>query len=413
MKYRITASNPQGGNIMLPASKSISNRLLIMDALSGMESTIENLAECDDTKVLQNALTGTDNAVDIHGAGTAMRFLTAYYACTNGTHTLTGSQRMQQRPIGLLVDALRQVGANISYLQAEGFPPLLIKGTTLQGGKIIMQGNVSSQYISALLLVAPYMQDGLQISFAGSILSEPYIRMTVNLMSRYGATVKWDKNTITVDSGFYRPVPMRVESDWSAASYWYEIAALSQKRFTLAGLQRESLQGDARTACYFADLGIQTIFTADGVQLVPSGAKTACFSAELSNEPDIAQTLALTCALLEIPFRLEGLHNLRIKESDRIAALQNEAAKLGYIFTTPANGVLAWDGTKTTPMPSPYIHTYEDHRMAMAFAPAALKRQAVIIDNPTVVGKSYPQYWTHLQQAGFSVSGTNKEKESA
>lgn len=413
MKYRITASNPQGGNIMLPASKSISNRLLIMDALSGKKSIIENLAECDDTKVMQNALAGTDNAIDIHGAGTAMRFLTAYYACTKGTHTLTGSQRMQQRPIGLLVDVLRQVGANISYMQVEGFPPLLVKGTTLQGGEITMQGNVSSQYISALLLVAPYMQNGLQISFAGTVLSEPYIRMTIELMNRYGASVEWVNNTITVDSGFYCPIPTRVENDWSAASYWYEIAALSQKRFTLAGLQRDSLQGDARTACYFADLGVQTTFTADGAQLVPSKARIACFSANLSNEPDIAQTLAMTCALLEIPFRLEGLHNLRIKETDRIAALQNEAAKLGYIFTTPANGILAWDGTKTMPMPLPCIHTYEDHRMAMAFAPAALSRQAVIIDSPEVVGKSYPQYWAHLRQAGFSVTETDQEKESA
>lgn len=411
MRYCVKACNLQGRKIILPASKSISNRLLIMNALSGKEGGIENLAECDDTEVLLRALNGSEEVTDVHGAGTAMRFLTAYYSCRAGIHVLTGSKRMQERPIGVLVEALRETGADICYEKTEGFPPLRIRGKMLQGGSVTMRGDISSQYVSALLLIAPYMRKGLRLRFSGRVLSEPYIRMTIELMRSYGASVKWDEDGVIVAPGCYRPTLMRVEGDWSAASYWYEIAALSRTEFTLCGLQRESLQGDARIAEYFKDLGIHTVFTAEGVRLSPVGERCAFFTANLSNEPDIAQTMALTCALLEIPFRIEGLYNLRIKETDRISALQNEAYKLGYLFTAPSEGVLMWDGRKISSGATVCIRTYDDHRMAMAFAPVALCREAVIIDEPEVVIKSYPEYWAHLHLAGFDLTGMDGEKE--
>ncbi len=404
MKYRITAPALQRCHIDLPASKSIANRAIILNRLAGGIGRIEHLPDCDDTLVLCEAFDSPQPVTDIGGAGTAMRFLTAYYAATQGSHILTGSPRMQQRPIATLVEALQKAGADISYIEQEGFPPLRIEGKTLRGGEITMRGDISSQYISALLMIAPTMQEGLRLTLTGRQLSRPYIDMTIAMMRQYGATIMQEGNTITVASGNYTAPDITIEGDWTAASYGYEIALLGNTELTLNGVQQHSIQGDAKIAQYFEELGITTRYESTGVRLIPTGKPVSCFTADLRNEPDLAQTLAVTCALAGIPFRLEGLHNLRIKETDRITALQREAEKLGYRFISPNDGILLCDGTCSSQQDSiAQIETYDDHRMAMAFAPAALCREAIVIEYPEVVKKSYPAYWHNLQQAGFVI----------
>lgn len=391
----------------------MSNRALIIGALAHNISCVANVAHCNDTAVLSSALTSRHELVDVAHAGTAMRFLTAYYALMPAQeHILTGSPRMQQRPIAPLVDALRQLGASINYCNNEGYPPLRIKGTKLSGGAVSIRGDVSSQFISALLLVAPYMQEGLQLTLTGHILSQPYIDMTVKMMQQAGAHVSCLGNTITVAPQHYTPSRIDVENDYSAASYWYEIAALNAQPYRLENMPQESLQGDARVAHYFEQLGVESIYGNKGIDIIPRSTRQASptVALDLANEPDLAQTIVMSCALQEKHFCITGLHNLRIKETDRIAALVSEAAKLGYIFSQPDEGTLAWSGERCEIKHPIVIDTHDDHRMAMAFAPATLRYDAITIDNPQVVNKSYPNFWKDLQQAGFNIYDMDRKE---
>ena len=429
----------------MPASKSISNRALIIHALGKGDCLPENLSDCDDTRVMVKALTEGGDTIDILAAGTAMRFLTAYFSITPGQRILTGTARMQQRPIQLLVDALRQLGADIAYTNREGFPPLRIRGKepnncelknckqenceqennkqenyelknyeqeVCEKGKkeslcseLTLQGNVSSQYISALLMIGPMLPHGLTLHLSGNIISRPYIDLTLQLMGEFGAKAEWtSESTITVHPQPYHSVPFTVESDWSAASYWYEMAALSEEaEIELTGLFPNSYQGDSRGRELFSQLGVETAFTPHGVKLTKSGQRVERMEADLVDIPDLAQTFVVTCALLNIPFRFTGLQSLKIKETDRITALRNELRKLGYAIEEENDSVLYWNGERCEAEVSPLIATYEDHRMAMAFAPAALCCPSVRIAHPHVVSKSYPRYWDDLRQAGFRM----------
>lgn len=402
---RITAPGHVHTHVDLPASKSISNRVLLIDALSKGASRLENLSGCDDTQVMIRALTENPYTIDIRGAGTAMRFLTAYYSATEGEHILTGTQRMKQRPVYELVDALRKLGAEIRYAENEGFPPLHIRGKRLTGDTLDLKGNVSSQYISALLLIAPVLEKGLTLRLTGEVISRPYIDLTLHLMATFGVTAKrTGDNLIQIYPQAYHPVRFKVENDWSAASYWYEIAALSgEARIELAGLSADSLQGDRKTVDLFRQLGVETIFTGHGAGIFKTTRTVRKLEYDFTGQPDLAQTLAVTCVLKNIPFRFSGLQSLRIKETDRIAALVRELDKLGYRVKEHDGSVLYWDGQRKEPLPAPVIDTYEDHRMALAFAPASLVVPGIGIERPEVVSKSYPDFWEDLGRAGFTL----------
>lgn len=404
MQYKISAPQNIDVAIQLPTSKSISNRALILKALSLSPYEIENLSDCDDTKVMIDAFDSETNLIDVKAAGTAMRFLTAYLARIPGEWIITGTERMQERPINLLVDALISLGARIEYLGKLGFPPLKIKGSALDGGEIHLSGGVSSQFISALLMIAPTMTKGLTIHLEGNVISIPYIKLTLGMMSQFGVKASWDGNTIRIYAEEYKPIPYKVEADWSAASYWYEIAALCDKsKIELKGLFHDSMQGDSKVAELFLDLGIKTEYTNDGVILIKTGEKIKKMFHNFIDEPDLAQTFAVTCCMMNIPFMFTGLQTLKIKETDRIEALKKELRKLGYILRDSDNSILEWNGERCEPEAVPVIKTYEDHRMAMAFAPAAIKLKNLLIDNPGVVSKSYPHFWDDLRRAGFEV----------
>lgn len=409
MRYKLSAPSVVKTTIQLPASKSISNRALIINALAQGTTPPCNLSDCDDTLVMIKALAENNETIDIMAAGTAMRFLTAYLSTVQGTHILTGTERMQQRPIQILVNALRELGAQIEYAGKEGFPPLRIHGTELKGNELTLKGNVSSQYISALLMIGPVLKNGLRLHLTGEIISLPYINLTLQLMKEFGAKAAWTSgNSIEVAPKPYTPVSFMVESDWSAASYWYQIAALSeQAEIELMVLFRNSYQGDSRGAEVFSRLGITTEFTHEGVLLKKSNRLVEQLNEDFVDIPDLAQTFAVTCCLLGIPFRFTGLQSLKIKETDRIFALKAELRKLGYLLQDAQDSILIWDGERCQPEAQPVIQTYEDHRMAMAFAPAALRFPEMRIAEPQVVSKSYPAYWEHLQQAGFQID--NKE----
>ena len=404
-------------SIQLPSSKSISNRVLIINALSGNPELPLNVSDCDDTNVMIQWLASKPHTVDIGAAGTAMRFSTALLAVSEGEHVITGSPRMKQRPVAVLVDALRSIGADISYMENEGFPPLKIQGNpALKGGEITLRGDVSSQYISALLMIGPYLQNGLKLNLTGDIISRAYIDMTIDLMTEFGADVEWaDDSSIIVKPGRYDKQRYVVEADWSASSYWYEIIALSDECTSvfLPNLSPYSLQGDSAVADIFELLGVNTDFLIDEednscVRLSKTGNVVKTFEYDFSNQPDLAQTLAVTCCMMDIPFHLTGLSTLRIKETDRLNALKAELAKLGFDIQVLNDSELLWDGKRRKlsdeQLRAIAIDTYDDHRMAMAFAPAALKNGAIIINHPEVVSKSYPNFWNDLQSAGFSIS---------
>lgn len=396
--------------IQLPASKSISNRALILNALAYSPHEIQNLSDCDDTRVMIRALDSNSTHFDVGAAGTSMRFLTAFLAKTVGEWTITGSERMKQRPIRLLVDALNSLGAKIEYLENEGFPPLKIYGSAMMGGEISLNGGVSSQYISALMMIAPYMVNGLAIKLEGNVISVPYIEMTRSMMAEFGVQTSFDNNTISIEPQSYTPIPFTVESDWSAASYWYELLSISGKgEVFLEGLKQNSYQGDSQVAGLFEQLGVATEYLPEGVRLTPTGNYVNHFSYNFINQPDLAQTFAVTCCMKGIPFGFSGLQSLKIKETDRIAALINELGKLGFVIEEPAEGMLAWKGETKAVEPSPVIKTYDDHRMAMAFAPAALK-QKLEIEHPEVVSKSYPNFWEDIYSTTVTqpcVSGSS------
>ena len=398
-------AHPIDCKILLPSSKSISNRALIINALGKGTYQPENLSECDDTQVMVRALqAGPDETIDIMAAGTAMRFLTAYLSVTPGKRIITGTQRMQQRPIQVLVNALRELGADINYTNNKGYPPLEITGSSLDKERISLPGNISSQYISALLMIAPTLTHGLTIQLTGDIISRPYIQLTLQLMKDFGADARWTKeNELRVEPQLYKSIPYYIESDWSAASYWYQIAALApEATITLPKLMANSYQGDSKVAELFGWLGVETSYQEDGVTLTKGTPKVEYMEYDFINQPDLAQTFVVTCALMGIPFRFTGLQSLKIKETDRIVALIKEMRKLGFVIKDSENSILSWEGERCT-REEGAIDTYEDHRMAMAFAPASLKISDLFINNPQVVSKSYPRYWENLQTAGFII----------
>ncbi len=405
IQIKVTAPAKIHTTIQLPSSKSISNRALIINALGHGTHQPENLSDCDDTRVMVRALNDDKETIDIMAAGTAMRFLTAYLSVTPGTRIITGTQRMQQRPIQVLVNALRELGADIEYVANDGFPPLRITGRKFEKDTISLPGNVSSQYISALLMIAPVLTNGLTIRLTGDIISRPYINLTLQLMNDFGVCAEWtDDHQLKVEPQAYHSIPFYVESDWSAASYWYQIVALSKEaEVTLPGLFKESYQGDSQVAGIFRSLGVETIYEDQTVTLKKSGNAIERLDYDFINQPDLAQTFVVTCALLNIPFRFSGLQSLKIKETDRMAALITEMRKLGYILRETDGAVLSWEGERCSAEEHPAIDTYEDHRMAMAFAPACLTLPEILINNPQVVSKSYPRYWEDLRQAGFII----------
>ena len=405
MQIKVTAPAKIHTTIQLPSSKSISNRALIINALGNGTHHPENLSDCDDTRVMIRALNDDKETIDIMAAGTAMRFLTAYLSVTPGTRIITGTERMQQRPIQVLVNALRELGADIEYVANDGFPPLRITGRELRKDTISLPGNVSSQYISALLMIAPVLTNGLTIRLTGDIISRPYINLTLQLMNDFGVRAEWtDDHRLKVEPQAYHSTPFYVESEWSAASYWYQIVALSKEaEVTLPGLFKDSYQGDSQVAGIFRSLGVETIYKDKAVILKKNGKSVERLDYDFINQPDLAQTFVVTCALLNIPFRFSGLQSLKIKETDRMAALITEMRKLGYILHETDGSVLSWEGERCTTEEHPAIDTYEDHRMAMAFAPTCLALPEILINNPQVVSKSYPRYWEDLRQAGFII----------
>lgn len=384
------------GEVVLPASKSISNRALIISALSGTKDVPENVSECDDTFVMVRALGAPagQETIDIMAAGTAMRFLTAYLCVQEGEErVLTGTERMKHRPIAILVDAMRSLGADIEYVGEEGFPPLRIKGKSLAGGSIELAGNVSSQYISAMLMIGPVLKEGLTLTLTGGIVSRPYIDMTLSIMREFGAVATFEGNVIRVEPTGYKPIPYYIENDWSASSYWYEMVALTPEgEVRLPGLFAESLQGDQGVKDIFGMLGVETSF-GDGVLLRHTGKRVERLDIDMLRVPDLAQTVVVTCCMLDVPFRITGLQSLKIKETDRITALRTELRKLGYVIGEENDSVLLWDGTRCEADEQPAIDTYEDHRMAMSFAPCCQVLGEIRINNPEVVSKSYPTFW--------------------
>jgi len=397
------------GDITLPASKSISNRMLIINSLSYSPFEIDNLSDSDDTKVLIEVLNSNTNHFDVGHAGTAMRFLTAFLSKIAGEWTLTGSERMRQRPVGILVDALRKLGASIEYLGNEGFPPLRIFGTALKGGVIELDGSVSSQYISALLMIAPTLQGGLKLKLLNRITSKPYIELTLQLMKVFGVYHTWAGNEILISEQSYHPMKFSVEADWSAASYWYAMAALSDEcELLIKGLRLHSIQGDSVQPEWFMKyFGVQSIQSGNDVLLTKNYSPAPkILELDFIENPDIAQTFAVLAVCKKIPFLFNGLSTLKIKETDRILALKTELSKFGAVITEPQPGELAWKGEieNNFVYHPTVIETYHDHRMALAFAPAAMIYREVIIGDPVVITKSYPGYWDDLKKVGFMIS---------
>lgn len=461
-------------SLTLPTSKSLCARALVINHLCQLPVPLVGLSDCDDTQAILQGLEALRNSegaplrVDIGAAGTAMRFLTALFAATPQLDVvITGSQRMKERPIGALVTALQAAGADISYVEKEGYPPLRIRGKQLEGGTLALPSNISSQYVSALLMIAPTMRRGLQLELVGKVASAPYIRMTMQVMKAFGVEAKWENNLISVVRGqrYARTLSSHcgttketeqaasytIECDWTAASYWYEIVALHPDKATrvlLRGLREASEQGDAVCAKWFEALGVTTTFTAEGAILEKS-TKSPQVTLECDNStsednelssqtddnfcesnedlpqttshssqadyfsckdatplwldfaaaPDLAQTFVVTCALLSHPFHFKGLESLRIKETDRIAALIAELQKLGKHIEAIGEGELRYTAQNDSSPAHPItIATYDDHRMALAFAPAALRFPQLSIEHPEVVAKSYPDYWEHLSE---------------
>lgn len=411
LQYTIKAPSRLRASVALPSSKSISNRALIINALAGVTTFPENISDCDDTKVMVRALEKMPDMIDVHAAGTAMRFLTAYLSVTPGEHTLTGIERMRHRPIRALVDALRCLGANIDYLNEEGFPPLHIHGRELEGGRLEVSADISSQYISALLMIGPVLKQGLTVKLLGTISSRPYIDLTLQVMRDYGADARWiDTDTIVVSSKPYTANRFVIESDWSAASYWYEMLILNgdnDSTVSLDGLSAISQQGDSVVRDIGSLFGIRTSMVNDvsetmRVLLTKGFHHVQRLDYNFSNCPDLAQTFIVTCAALGIPFHFSGLGSLKIKETDRIEAMKTELKKIGVVVSTNNDTELIWEGSRCEPTWEPF-DTYGDHRMAMSLAPLAMIHDKIKINNPQVVSKSYPGFWDDLRQAGFTI----------
>jgi 3-phosphoshikimate 1-carboxyvinyltransferase len=400
--------NPQlatrNSQLSITGSKSETNRLLLLQALYP-NLKLENISNSDDSEAMTKALASNDNVIDIHHAGTAMRFLTAFLATQEGKEVvLTGSSRMQERPIGILVDALKQLGANIEYVNNYGYPPISIWGKKLSKNKVSLPANISSQYISALLLIAPKLENGLALTLEGEITSIPYIKMTLALLNEIGVDTSFEGNIIKVSHksaiGNEQAV---IESDWSSASYFYSIVALSKvgTQITLSSYKQNSLQGDSALVAIYKNLGVTTTFTNNSIILDKTTTHNPQLATQnLNNCPDIAQTIAVTCFGLGIACHLSGLHTLKIKETDRLEALKAELTKLGATITV-TNDSLTLEACAIINSDIA-IKTYQDHRMAMAFAPLALKT-SLIIEEAEVVSKSFPTFWEDLKSIGFNV----------
>ncbi len=422
MIYRI--SHPTKilkGSITLSSSKSESNRALIIQALCKDKFEISNLSTAEDTVVLQKILSSKNKALfnevtyDVGGAGTTMRFLTAYLATQSGSYVLTGSQRMMKRPIGILVEALRTLGADIEYLDKEGYPPLQIIGKSLTGGEVEMDGSVSSQFISALLLIAPELKNGLVIKFKGEVTSRPYVDMTLKMMQEFRVYGIWQDGIISVSrQDYYKKsdasYEYKVEADWSSASYWYSLALLSKEcDLTIKGLKRPSLQGDGMVADMFAMLGLKSEYMEDGIRLTKIGSKSEHFGFDFSDCPDLVQTMAVVVSALHISAFFNGLHTLRIKETDRITALENELTKLGVLVEVENDNSMKLTPPEQLLQPK-IIYTYDDHRMAMAFVPLAMLLDYITIEQPEVVKKSYRNFWNDLKSLGFVIKEMPEEE---
>jgi len=397
-------------NIQLPESKSLAVRTIMLDFLSGHPENAAELAGiCDDTRVLHDILASglpTDGStVDTGAAGTAIRFLCALAAATEGSHCiLTGSGRLQERPIGPLVDALRSIGADIGYRTKDGFPPLEIKGRRLTGGTVEVDASVSSQFISALMMTAPLMASPLTIKLKGEVQSLPYLHMTARLMHHYGADAELERDRVEIREKKYKTAPHIMEPDWSAAAFWYEIVAISAAWVTLNDLRKDSLQGDSAAAQLFERLGTQTEFSDEGAELSATPELFNRLEADLTDMPDLAPALAVCAAMVGVPFRLSGLGALHDKECDRMQAIIDELAKAGILCETEAYGtVLLWDGRRVPISEIPVFDSHNDHRMAMALAPVSIFIPGIVIRGAECVSKSYPAYWHDLQNAGFSL----------
>lgn len=416
MNYRIfPPEEMMMATINLPLSKSISNRMLIINALTPGADKPLQIADCDDTNALVEALQKVKSAdgeisVNTGAAGTATRFVTAYLAATPGVNaTVDGSERMRKRPMGILIDSLRKLGAEIKCLDNEGFIPLHIDGKRLVGGELSIDASVSSQFISALLMIAPMMDNGLTLNLEGELSSKPYIDMTIELMRRNGAEVEFDapfEQIVVSPQPYNKQGTTEAEPDWSAASYWYETAALTAGFVTIPNLQLPSIQGDSACARLFDMLGVVTSDSEDvdnAKEIAPSPEQFSRFEVDLIDTPDLAQTLAVTAAMLGIPFHLRGLRTLRVKETDRLEAIRAELDKFGIIVEIRNDSELVWNGERHPIFERPVIDTYDDHRMAMAFAPTAVLIPGIVIRDVEVVSKSYPGYWDDLVSAGFTV----------
>ncbi len=394
------------GEIQIGGSKSESNRLLILQALASNKFRIENLSNSKDTSLMLKALSNDGDTINIGLAGTAMRFLTAYLSVQEGREvTLTGEGRMKQRPIGELVEALKTLGADITYTEKEGFPPLLIKGKKLEGGEIDLNSTISSQFITALMLTAPTMEKGIKINLKGKIVSLPYINMTIQLLKKVGIDASLEKKIITVKNGdISSEKPLAVESDWSSASYHYSLVATAEEADVILGTyRRNSFQGDSALAKIYQKMGVETLYLQDKIRLQksPITEKSDFIEFDLNQQPDIAQTVAVTCLTLGLDCKLTGLETLRIKETDRLFALKTELEKLGASVKITDDS-LAMVSTNNINS-EVEISTYDDHRMAMAFAPIALKEN-IFIQDPDVVVKSYPDFWDHLNKLGIKTT---------
>lgn len=407
MNLRLDPPEKANAAITLPASKSISNRALIIAALCGGGPQVLHPALCDDTAAVVRALSTTSDTINVGPAGTAMRFLTAYFATRQGRFvTLDGNDRMRQRPIGPLVEALRSMGADITYLGEEGFPPLRIQGAALHCGDVVMDGSVSSQFVSAVMMIMPVVGGGT-LHLMGDIVSAPYIHMTAAVMRDMGAQVEVSGNDIVIEEG-YEGNDCIVEADWSAAAPWYALAALLPgSSLRLEGLSSHSIQGDAHLVEIASQLGIASRFDARGVTLDSShfiGCCCSCF-ADMTATPDLAMSWAVLLCLLERSFRMTGVRTLRRKESDRLEALRQELLKLGYVLKIESDDAISWYGERVSgTIGTPVIDTHGDHRLAMAFAPAAVRFPGLVIGDAQVVDKSYPAFWRHMRQAGFMIS---------
>lgn len=396
--------------IKITGSKSETNRLLLLQALFP-EIKLENKSLAEDSDVMTKALElkhhpSIIQTIDVNHAGTAMRFLTAFFAIQEGVEVvLTGSSRMKERPIYVLVEALKELDVDITYENLEGYPPVRIKGKKITKNKVSLFAGVSSQYISALILIAPKLQNGLEITLKGEITSRPYIEMTLSLLNELGVKTSFEKDKITIQPFTQKVIPktITIESDWSSASYFYSIIALSKidTQITLSSFKKNSVQGDSVLAEIYKELGVETVFIEDKIILKKTNFSYKSIRFNLIHSPDIAQTIAVTCFGLGLGCRLEGLHTLRIKETDRLEALRIELGKLGATVLITDSILIIAPSTKIKENST--IKTYQDHRMAMAFAPLALKTP-IIIKNPEVVSKSYPTFWEDLKSIGFQIS---------